>query len=232
VFAAMEIPDSHTGKLYRTTDGGTTWSEVFDTAGYVTGIEVSPLDPRLIVLTTWTQVFKSERGGDQGSWQDVTPTQPAGSAQMAGIQTVALSPHRAQVFVIGTRSQGIYYTADGGANWTNNRLRGFFEQRVAQGSDRYLDPTIATAFNPEARARSDIQAIAFDPTSSDRFYAGTSQRPRASYGVAQVTQAGQSWERLPLVGLAHRNVYDLAIDSRGEFLYAGTNDGTYCFKLR
>jgi photosystem II stability/assembly factor-like uncharacterized protein len=238
VFAAMEIPDSHadeqqlTGKLYRTTDGGATWSEVFATTGYVTGIEVSPLDPSLVVVTTWTQVLRSERGGEQGSWQDITPSQFAGSAQGTGIQTIALSPHHAQVYVIGTRNQGIYYTADGGANWTNNRLQGFFEQKVAQDSDRYLDQTIATAYNPTARIRRDIRAIAFDPTSKDRLYVGGSQRPRASFGVAAVTHAGQNWERLSLAGLTHRNVYDLAIDARGEFLYAGTNDGTYRFKLR
>jgi len=226
VFAAMEVPSTETGKLYRTTDGGATWSEVFAGSAYIRGIEVSALDPELVVFVTRNDVYRSERGGEPGSWQIITP--PGAS----GMRTVRLSPHDAQVYVIGTNDHGIFYTADGGARWSNNRLEDLFEQRLYQGSDSYLPANVATASNPGAYVLNNIYAIMFDPVTPDVFYVAGTRFAWASFGVARITDAGQKWERLPLEGLSHRNVYDLAIDSAGRFLYAGTFDGTYRYELR
>jgi photosystem II stability/assembly factor-like uncharacterized protein len=226
VFAAMEMPLTGTGKLYRTTDGGMTWSEVHSASDYVTGIEVSAFDPDLVVFTTRPGVYKSQQGGAPDSWQVITP--PGAS----GIRTVKLSPHKSQVYVIGTNYQGIYYTADGGVSWTNNQLEGFFEQRLYQGSDQYLSDGIATAFNLREQMSRNVLAIVFDPITPDVFYVAGTQLSRASVGVAKITGAGQTWERLSLAGLSHRNVFDLAIDSAGEFLYAGTLNGTFRLRLR
>ncbi len=222
----MEIPSTQTGKLYRTTDGGETWSEVYSASGYITGIEISALDPDQIIFTTQTDVYKSKQGGDVDSWQMITPP------ESSGIRTVQLSPHKAGVYVIGTNNRGIYYTADGGITWRNNQLEDLFAQRSYQGSNQYLDAEIATAFNPGAQILRNISAIVFDPVTSDVFYVAGTQYSRASFGVAKITNAGQNWQRLPLEGLAHRNIFDLAIDSSGTFLYAATFDSTYRFRLR
>jgi len=226
VFAAMEIPSAGTGRLYRTADGGKTWSEIYSTSTYITGLEVSTVDPHLVVFTTRSDVYQSERGGEIGSWQVITPP----GATM--IRAVGLSPHRTQVYVIGTNDQGIYYTADGGDSWSNNRLEDLFEQRLYQGSDQYLPAEIATAINPRAYLLNNISAIVFDPIIPDVFYIAGTQHTRASFGVARITNAGRNWERLTLEGLAHRNVFDLAIDSSGAFLYAGTFDGTCALRLK
>ena len=226
VFAAMEIASTKTGKLYRTTDGGATWTEVYTTSGYITGIEVSAIDPDLVVFTTRADVYKSAQGGDANSWQVITPL------EASQIRTVKVSPHNAQVYVVGANDQGIFYTADGGISWSNNRLDGFFEQKVSQESNRHLNVEIATAFNPGKYVLRNISAIVFDPVVPDTFYVAGTQYTRASFGVAKITNAGQNWQRLPLEGLAHRNIFDLAIDSSGTFLYAGTFDGTYRFRLR
>jgi photosystem II stability/assembly factor-like uncharacterized protein len=228
LFAAQEIPTSETGKLYKTTDGGATWAEVYATSRYIRGVEVSPLNSDLVAFTTLSGVYKSERGGVPDSWQEITPP----DAVSPGVRGIALSPHSEQVYVVGTHDQGFYYTADGGLSWTNNRLEDFFEQRLYQGSDEYLDPEVATAFNPDQYVLNDVGVIVFDPLVPDTFYVAGRQDTRAGFGVARITNGGQDWERLPLAGLSHRNVFDLAIDSAGEFLYAGTFDGTFGFKLR
>ena len=87
------------------------------------------------------------------------------------------------------------------------------------------------AFNPERKMIKNISIVVFDPVMPDVFYAAGTQYTRASFGVVRVTNAGQTWERLPLEGLSSRNVFDLAIDSSGAFLYAGTLNGTYRLKL-
>jgi photosystem II stability/assembly factor-like uncharacterized protein len=226
LFATMEIPTTGTGQLYKTTDGGATWTKVYSTPIYIKGLEVSAVDPNLVVFATWSNVYKSERGGDPGSWHVITPP------QANGFLTIGLSPHQAQVYVVGTNNQGIYYTADGGEHWSNPQLDGLFEGKLYQNSDQFLPVEVAAAFNPQIHALKNISAIVFDPIAVNEFYIAGTRYNRASFGVAKITHAGQYWQRLPLQGLSHRNVYDLAIDASGEFLYAGTFDGTFRFKLR
>jgi hypothetical protein len=170
--------------------------------------------------------LKSERRGEPGSWQSVKPP------HRSRLQTIALSPHQATVYVVGTSHEGIYYTADGGASWTHNDLDGFFAQHVSQEDQRPLDAEIAAARNPNVEVQKNIVSIVFDPAVEDTFYVGANQSHRASVGVARITHAGRQWERLPLDGLTHRNVFALAIDAPGQFLYAGGHDGTYRFRLK
>jgi len=190
-------------------------------------VEVSPLNSDLVVFSTLSDAYKSERGGVPGSWQEITP-----DAVSLGVRRIVLSPHNEQVYVLGTHDQGFYYTRDGGLSWMNNRLEGFFEQRLHQGSDQYLAPEVATAFNPDQYVLNNVSVIVFDALAPDTFYVAGRQVTRAGFGVVRITNAGRDWERLPLAGLSHRNVFDLVIDSAGEFLYAGTLAGTFRLGLR
>jgi hypothetical protein len=229
LFAAMELPGP-TGvtvqsRVYRTLDGGATWAPVYEVEANVVGIKVSALDPQIVVLATRGAVLVSESGGAADSWQEITPD------EAAGIRALALSPHRAGVYVVGTGSQGFWYTADGGTTWSRNRLPGFYEQQLSAGQPELIPAELATARAPDFRLRRDVSAIVFAPISEDTFYVAGTMRPRASVGVARITLGGTHWERLPLEGLTHRNVYALAIDSAEQILYAGTHDGTFGLAL-
>jgi hypothetical protein len=111
-------------------------------------------------------------------------------------------------------------------------LEGLFEDRLYQASGQNLSSELAAAINPNIQRILNVSAIVFDPITPDLFYIGGTRYVRASFGVARITNAGQNWERLALEGLTHRNVFDLAVDSSGEFLYAGTFDGTFRLRLR
>ena len=134
--------------------------------------------------------------------------------------------------MVGTSSQGFWYSADAGATWTQNKLDGFFEQLLSPDEPEPLEAALATAHDPDAVPRRDIAVIVFSPIDGDTFYVAGTQRPLASVGVARITQAGTRWERLPLAGLTHRNVTAMAIDSDEQYLYVGTHDGTFGLALK
>jgi hypothetical protein len=226
VFAAQENPETGEGILYKTTNGGDIWEKVYVADRFMTGLAVSPLDPDLVVFTTRIAAYKSEQGGAPDSWQEMTPD------GVTNIRTIRLSPHQRDVFVIGSHVQGIYYTDDGGQTWQQNALSGLFRQQVSQDNEEILPPDIATAFNTNQEMLKNISSIIFDPVEPDAFYVGSRQPNRAGFGVAKITNAGQNWDRLPLEGMTYRNVFDMAIDSKGQYLYIGTFNGTYMFNLR
>jgi photosystem II stability/assembly factor-like uncharacterized protein len=226
VFAAMEAPAPSRGILYRTTDGGTTWTQVFTSSVRIVGLDVSAVDSKLVLVATQRQIFRSDQAGQAGSWREIAPP------EALAIRTVQASPHQLQTFAFGTNDGGLFCTTDGGASWYNNRLEGFFEQRLGQGSERSLAADTATAINPQAQVIKNISEITYDPLDSDALYVAGTQYARAAFGVAKVTNQCRDWERLPLQGLSHRNVYDLVTDSQGEHLYAGTGDGTFGLRLR
>ena len=225
VLAAMENPTSWEVTLYKTTDGGATWNSVLKTPGTSSGIEISIPEPGVVLVATRTDIWMSAHGGAAGSFQRITPD------TALQIESIALSPHQPGVYVIGTRTDGLYYTSDSGSTWTNNRLDKLFDRQESPDGSEDLASGVATAFNPNVSSRRHVSAVVFDPQARDTFYVGTSLRPRAGCGIARLTNSAQNWEQLPLEGLTHRNIYALAIDSAGEYLYAGTNDGTFRLQL-
>ena len=225
-FAAQEIPDTGETIIFKSTDGGERWEVVYVSDRALTELDVSSVDPNLVIFTTRAGAYKSEQGGAPDSWQEITPP------EAKDIRVMSLSPHERDVFVIGTNAQGIYYSADGGVTWQQNSLSSLFKQQVSQDNKEPLPAEQATAFNTNRNMIRNILAIAFDPIEPNVFFVAGRQPGRASVGVARITNGGQNWERLPLAGLSQRSIFDLAIDSAGQYLYAGTYNGTYQFELR
>jgi len=140
VFSIAFSPSDHTGggatrtyyagtaggQVWGTDDTGASWTEL--TAGWaqqpnarVLDIAVHPTDPKSIVIvhdgahqgrhvfrkTSWT-----------ASWQDITPTNAAGSPLSIPVYAVLIDPGYPDTIFIGTEN-GIYRTTDGGATWTS-----------------------------------------------------------------------------------------------------------------
>lgn len=125
-------PNAERG-LFRSRDGGKTWTKVIDRGNKAGAIDVSidPTNPRNIFATTWeairrpwivssggpgSGIFHSSDGGD--TWRDLTraPGLPRG---VLGRMGIAASPARAgRVYaVVEAEAGGVYRSDDGGDTW-------------------------------------------------------------------------------------------------------------------
>jgi len=124
--------------VYRSTDGGTTWSRVLfvnDSTGAI-DLSLDPLNPRVLYAAMWkfqrtpwtfrggggaSALYKSTDGGD--SWTNITrnpgmPTVPVGRI---GVSASGAQADRVYAYVETTpedSAYGIYRSDDGGAHWT------------------------------------------------------------------------------------------------------------------
>ncbi len=143
------------GGVWKTTNGGQTWSNVSDfrVKGHapeiasVGAIAVAPSDPNVIWvgtgesglredLTYGTGVYRSTDGGESWSHLGLDDTQ-----QIGAIRVHPTNPDVAYVAAIGhafgpNRTRGVYKTTDGGKNWT----QALFVDDTTGAIDIALDP--------------------------------------------------------------------------------------------
>jgi photosystem II stability/assembly factor-like uncharacterized protein len=104
-------------RLMRSTDGGSTWSEIVrglgDESRALARVAVAPSDPDVIYLTTHGDgVLRSDDRGT--SWRPAS----GGLADLT-LQEVAVSPTAPQiVFAAGALTGGLFRTTDGGVTWS------------------------------------------------------------------------------------------------------------------
>ncbi|MFM1932858.1 MAG: hypothetical protein RL226_2161 [Bacteroidota bacterium] len=122
--------------LYKSEDGGQTWSLVFnvnDESGVIDLI-MRPDDPETLFVAIWNRIrnnqeslvsgddariWKSTDGGN--SWTMLENGLPLGPQSRIGLEIKANEPDKMWAIVVGTDLQleGIYRTSDAGENWTN-----------------------------------------------------------------------------------------------------------------
>ena len=125
--------------VYKSTDGGSTWSLVLngdnDTTGAV-DLAIDPLNPNRVFAAMWDHlrepdlrryggvgsgVYRSTDGGS--TWQRLTNGLPGPAATIGriGVALAASNPQRVYAIVNQTNGlfQGFYRSDDGGDSWTN-----------------------------------------------------------------------------------------------------------------
>jgi len=117
---------SASGGLWKTTNGGASWSPLTDRLSILNSgfVELDPVDPEIVYYGTgeyWTGsngdgVFRSLDGG--ATWDRIATASQVGS-QITGI---AVNPANTSIIHV-TSNAGTYVTFDGGANWSQ-RLSG------------------------------------------------------------------------------------------------------------
>ncbi|MFA5910690.1 MAG: hypothetical protein WC815_18065 [Vicinamibacterales bacterium] len=180
-----------TSGIYKTTNGGTTFTSVFDneTTGSVGAVAIAPTDANLVWAGTgegnnrqsssWGEgVFKSTDGGR--SWKNMGLR---ASRQIAKVLVDPVDFNVVYVAALGDLwgaggERGVYKTSDGGVSWT----------RVLHVDD----DTGATE-------------LVMDPSNNKTLYAATYQRRRQQWGmngggpgsaIWKSTDAGQTWAKL------------------------------------
>ena len=125
--------------VYKSTDGGSTWTQVLagdnDTTGAV-DLAIDPINPNRVFAAMWDHlrepdlrtyggvgsgVYRSTDGGS--TWQRLTNGLPGPAATIGriGVALAASNPQRVYAIVNQTSGpfQGFYRSDDGGNSWTN-----------------------------------------------------------------------------------------------------------------
>lgn len=205
---------SASGGVWKTVNGGSSWSSVFDTIGTQTvgSLALDPNNANTLWVGTGEQsndcfdyfgmgLFRSTDGGATFQARNGA----AGSSlDLSWVTAVGVQPGNSNVVLAGglgycssgvELAGGLYRTADAGATWT----------RVLTGS---------------------VQDVVFDPANGNVVYAGVGRLAGADNGVWKSTNGGLSWTRLTngiLSGTSVRRVRLALAPSNSQILYALAN---------
>ena len=112
---------NYVGKIFKTMDGGSNWSDISEGIGenynYVYSLAFDPRTPTTFYAGTSRGVFKSLDGGK--NWKNL-------NTACRDIYALAIHPHTSAIYAAGY-STGVYCSKDGGTNWTamNDGLTSF-----------------------------------------------------------------------------------------------------------
>ena len=223
------------GSVYRTTDGGRTWTSGLGGSGFLSMANGSS-SPRVVYASVrLVQSFATSRSADGGAtWTEL----PALDA--SPVQVLAVDPSSSDVVYgyIGASSSGmpagVYRSTDTGGTWS--RLSGGLADDVykALAVDPSSPSTVYAGSNANGIFRSDdggaswspvdeglgslgVRQIVIDPTDPALVYAGTTA------GVYRSTDRGGHWSS---IGFHQQTTMSLTLDpSSPSTLYAGVFAG-------
>ncbi|HEY8314168.1 MAG TPA: hypothetical protein VIG51_08310 [Candidatus Baltobacteraceae bacterium] len=186
------------GGLWKSTDGGLTFSSVFE-AGSSTAIgavAIDPRDPNVVYAGTGEGFPRNTADAGDGVWKTLDGGKKwtqLGLADSGSIAKIALDPGNPRILLAAamghefapSAQRGIYRSADGGRHWG----RVLFVNSTTGGSD-----------------------IAFDPKHPNVVYAGTFDFLRRPWTMRsggpgsalwKSVDAGRTWRRLTGAGIAN-----------------------------
>jgi len=179
------------GGMYKTKDGGLTWSPIFDDRAYLAigAIAIDPSNPEIVYVGTGDPnitgypflgdgLYRSVNGGQ--SWSRI------GLAETRIISKIVIDPSNPQRIHVGTmglpfernRQRGLYSTTDGGLSWKQS----LFVSEQAGIIDLVMDPK-----NP-----STLYAAAWNRIRNNR----ESMISGPDAAIYKSTNSGQSWTKL------------------------------------
>ncbi|MEM1203814.1 MAG: hypothetical protein AAGN66_11345 [Acidobacteriota bacterium] len=235
--------------LFRSTDGGATWTQIADTTE--TGTECSQLlvDPTDSDIIHWTGTQGYARTTDGGAtWTNLL----AGRAS-----DLALDPSNPQTLYLGKHQDGVYKSTNGGSTWTKlagglptnaggrvivalaesapstlyatlllgNNLQGLYKTTDG-GTTWTAKPNTPNFPSPQGSYDCFTEV---DPTNPDVLYGGGVFPSYAVAGVIKSTDGGDSWTDVTvgtLGGQLHPDMHTAAFDAAGR-MWVGNDGGVW-----
>lgn len=105
--------------VYKTTNQGTTWSQVSNLNGTATirSMAIAPSNHNYIYAATQTKIYQSADGGD--TWTDITGSLPVNKASITYIAVDDSNPRSVWVTFGGYNNYGVYETRNSGDTWND-----------------------------------------------------------------------------------------------------------------
>jgi photosystem II stability/assembly factor-like uncharacterized protein len=227
VYASGAIGTSNTTVLFKTTDGGITWTALSSLTGTGTwSLAIDPLASATVYAAGLGGVFKTTDGGS--TW-----TQMNDGLTTANVAKLALDPSDSTVIYAATRGGGVFKSVAGGA-WTNVSTGLSGPQVVALAIDPqatstlYAGTTTGGAFKSTDGAATwspvnagltamQVNALAIDPQSPATVYAGTTRG-----GLFKSVDGASGWS---LTAFRNVRALSLAANPSGTVI-VGSDSGT------
>jgi photosystem II stability/assembly factor-like uncharacterized protein len=184
------------GGVWKTTDGGLTWSPIFDKqpVSSIGAIAVAPSDPNIIYVGTGEACIRGDISFGNGVYKSLDAGKTwthIGLDDTRHIGAVIVDPHDPNIVFVAAlghafgpnKDRGVYRSTDGGKNWQN------------------------VLFKDEKTGAIDV---VFDPNNSHVLYASLWQALRTPWsfesggpgsGLYKSSDSGATWERLEGHGL-------------------------------
>jgi photosystem II stability/assembly factor-like uncharacterized protein len=186
------------GGIWKTTDAGTIWFPIFDSApvASIGAIAVAPSDPNVIYAGTGESDIRSNLASGDGVYKSTDAGRTwrnIGLRDSRQISRIVVDPQNADLVYVGVlghaygpnAERGVYRSSDGGATWKHVLDRGpdvgVSDLAIASGNPRVLFAGTWNAHRPPWSTYGPIQG----PGS----------------GIFRSTDAGESWTQLSGHGL-------------------------------
>lgn len=239
--------------VWRSSDGGQSWSSLSFPEPDVFSLAVSPVDSAVYAGCEPSRLFVSRDGGD--SWSELETLRQIPSApqwsypprpETSHVRAIAPSPRRAGLLLVGIELGGVMRSEDGGETWSDHRTGAQKDvhsldwhpsvtERVyeaAGGGTTWSDDEGLTWHEiDDGRDRHYTWALAVDPSDPDTWFVSAAPSPRHAHGDRASAEAriyrwrgGGPWQTvLGKDQPLDSFPYALAIDKHD--LVAGLRDG-------
>lgn len=230
------------GHLYKSLDGGVTWSDqsagLPTMGGDIRAIVVNPKTPTTVYTALQAShsgmydsgVYKSLDGGK--NWVKTSEGMPY---TYEDVLSLAIDVNNPETLYAGVIGYGIYKTTDDGKTWkaSSNGLESSYPRTLIVDPNQssivyagiegklYRSNDSGATWQPTDLMRT-VTSIVFNPAMKDVLYAGTE-----GGGVYKSIDNGISWQMMtrgnPNNGII---IYDLALDVDNQILYAAAMNNT------
>lgn len=146
----------------------------------VESIAIAPSDPSVLFVASGSStsnpgiLLKSTDGGESFTWMTGLSTPMAGNAEFRMLsERLAVKPDDAQVVLFGSRTQGLWRSANGGSDWSQI-------------------PAATLPFGTQVNGQHvGVNSVVFDPATPSRVYASV-----ANAGIYRSNDAGLTWTQI------------------------------------